>query len=202
MKNQLACLAMSVCFAMTAAQSVSAADSPRVKIDTSMGEIVVELNAEKAPGTVENFLKYVEKKSYDGTIFHRVKKDFMIQGGGFDVKMKEREKFAPIRNEATNGLKNAEYTIAMARTSDPHSATNQFFINSSPEASFLDARPAEGNAGYAVFGKVIEGQKVVDKIESVKTKAIPNPRATYTLMRDVPAEPVVIKSIRLIDAKK
>ncbi len=166
-----------------------------VKIETNHGSIVVELDSEKAPITVKNFLNYVERKFYDDLIFHRVIPDFMIQGGGFDKDLKQRPTDAAIKNEAANGLKNLKGTIAMARTPDPNSASSQFFINLK-DNDFLNYKgPMPQDYGYAVFGKVTEGMDVVEKIAAVKTTASGQ-------MRDVPAEPVVIKSIRKIEDKK
>ncbi len=167
--------------------------NPVVIIETSMGDIKVELDPGHAPETVKNFLGYVDDKFYDGTIFHRVIKDFMIQGGGFEPGMKEKPTKPPIKNESTNGLSNLRGAIAMARTADPDSATAQFYINAVSNAAKLDPRrdPASGqyNAGYAVFGKVVQGMDVVDKIRAVETvKAGPQ--------RDVPLQDVVIKSVR------
>jgi peptidyl-prolyl cis-trans isomerase B (cyclophilin B) len=140
-----------------------------VELHTSAGVIRLELDDAKAPQSVENFLTYVKSGHYDGTIFHRVIKGFMVQGGGMDADMKQRGTQAPIKNEADNGLLNDKYTVAMARTSDPHSATAQFFINAADNA-FLNFRaPNTQGWGYAVFGKVVAGHEVVDKIESVKT---------------------------------
>jgi peptidyl-prolyl cis-trans isomerase B (cyclophilin B) len=140
-----------------------------VELHTSAGVIRLELDDAKAPQSVENFLAYVKSGHYDGTIFHRVIKGFMVQGGGMDADMKQRGTQAPIKNEADNGLLNDKYTVAMARTSDPHSATTQFFINAADNA-FLNFRaPNAQGWGYAVFGKVVAGHDVVDKIESVKT---------------------------------
>lgn len=179
------------------------ADSPRVAIETSEGRIVLELNAEKAPKTVENFLNYVKEGHYDGTIFHRVIPEFMVQGGGFDVGMTERSTFPPVRNEASNGLTNDEYTVAMARTGEPHSATSQFFINTSNKNGFLNRNdPRSDGFGYAVFGKVVEGQAVVDKIEAKPTRSIPNPAAPQVLMGDVPVEPITIKSATILETTK
>jgi cyclophilin family peptidyl-prolyl cis-trans isomerase len=150
----------------------------------------VKLDEKKAPITVANFLKYVKDKHYDGTVFHRVIKNFMIQGGGMDPALKELPtKYPPIKNESGNGLKNVVGAIAMARTNDPNSATAQFYINVKDNA-FLDRPP-----GYTVFGKVTKGMDVVHKIEAVKTQTRPN--AEGLPMADVPAEPVLIKSIRL-----
>lgn len=157
-----------------------------VKLHTNHGEILIELDAEKAPLSVANFLNYVRSGHYNGTVFHRVIKGFMIQGGGFEAGMKQKPTEAPIQNEANNGLKNAHYTLAMARTNAPHSATAQFFINTTNNG-FLDFKSESPSGwGYAVFGKVIEGQDVVDKIEKSKT-------ATRAGHGDVPAEDVVIE---------
>ena len=140
-----------------------------VELHTSVGVIRLELDDSKAPASVENFLGYVKAGHYDGTVFHRVIKGFMIQGGGMDVDMKQKGTRAPIKNEADNGLLNDKYTVAMARTSDPHSATAQFFINAA-DNGFLNFRsPNPQGWGYAVFGRVVQGQDVVDRIESVKT---------------------------------
>ncbi len=143
--------------------------SKTVELHTSAGTIRLELDDDKAPGSVENFLGYVRSGHYDGTVFHRVIKGFMIQGGGMDASMKQKPTRAPITNEADNGLTNDRYTVAMARTSDPHSATAQFFINVADNA-FLNFRSPSGSGwGYAVFGRVVAGTEVVDAIESVKT---------------------------------
>ena len=163
--------------------------NPSVLLSTSLGDITIELDAEKAPVTVANFLSYVDEQFYDGTIFHRVIKGFMIQGGGFTADMAQKRTKAPIKNEANNGLKNTRGTIAMARTSIVDSATAQFFINS-VDNDFLDFRaPTPDGYGYAVFGKVTSGLDVVDKISAVRTGIAHG-------MRDVPLQPVVIKSIR------
>jgi peptidyl-prolyl cis-trans isomerase A (cyclophilin A) len=158
-----------------------------VKMVTTMGDIVIELDAAKAPETVKNFLQYVDDKFYDGTIFHRVIHNFMIQGGGFTEDLKQKETRPPIRNEAANGLKNRRGTVAMARTGQPHSATAQFFVNVVDNA-FLDY-PGRDNWGYCVFGKVLEGMDVVDKIKSTKVKRLDNAFA------NLPMEPVVIRSV-------
>jgi peptidyl-prolyl cis-trans isomerase A (cyclophilin A) len=161
---------------------------PVVLIKTRLGDIRAELNQKKAPITVANFLKYVEKRHYDGTVFHRVIDGFMIQGGGFTAELRpKRDLFPPIKNEATNGLKNDRGTLAMARTSDPNSATAQFFINVVDNAGLNRPRP-DGH-GYAVFGRVIQGMEVVDRIRRVKT-------GTRSGHRDVPLEAVEIRSIR------
>ena len=139
-----------------------------VKMTTSAGDLRIELDDEKAPVSVANFLAYVNKGFYDGTIFHRVIKSFMIQGGGFEPGMKQKPTDAPIQNEAKNGLKNDKYTLAMARRQDPHSASAQFFINTTNNG-FLNNEQAQDGWGYAVFGKVVEGQSVVDQISGVKT---------------------------------
>ena len=156
-----------------------------VTLHTSAGAIRLELDAEKAPVTVANFLEYVRAGHYDGTIFHRVIDSFMIQGGGFEPGMKQKPTRDPITNEADNGLKNRHYTLAMARTPDPHSASAQFFINTA-DNDFLDfSSPTPRGWGYCVFGRVVEGQAVVDTIGKVKTTS----RAGH---QDVPAEDVVI----------
>jgi peptidyl-prolyl cis-trans isomerase B (cyclophilin B) len=140
-----------------------------IKLHTNFGVITLELDADKAPETVKNFIAYVEAGHYDNTLFHRVIDGFMIQGGGFAPGMKEKRGQAPIKNEADNGLKNGAYTVAMARTADPHSATAQFFINVA-DNGFLDFRqPSDDGWGYCVFGKVVEGSEVVDRIKSVET---------------------------------
>jgi peptidyl-prolyl cis-trans isomerase A (cyclophilin A) len=168
------------------AQSPEAA--PRVKLSTSMGDIVVELAPEKAPKTVQNFLQYVKDKHYDGTIFHRVIDGFMIQGGGFTSDLAQKPTREPIPLEASNGLKNDSYTIAMARTGNPNSATSQFFINVKNNDG-LNA-PSPDGYGYAVFGKVVAGKDVVDKIRAV-------PTGTKNGMQNVPVVPVVIQSATL-----
>ena len=160
-----------------------------VLITTNMGNITAELDAEKAPKTVANFLEYVKKGHYDGTIFHRVIADFMVQGGGFDASMKQKPADQTVENEGKNGLKNDNYTLAMARTSDPHSASAQFFINVKNN-SFLDY-PGQDGFGYAVFGKVTDGTDVVDKIRKV-------PTGRSGMFSDVPKEPVVIEKIEVI----
>lgn len=160
-----------------------------VVIETSLGNIEVELNSEKAPISTENFLKYVDKKHYDGTIFHRVISNFMIQGGGMTEKMDEKKSDAPIKNEAANGLKNDRGTIAMARTSVVDSATAQFFINVQDNDFLNHKAPNPRDFGYAVFGKVTAGMDVVDKIKAV-------PTGNFSGMQDVPKTPVVMKSVR------
>ena len=157
-----------------------------IKLHTNFGVIALELDAEKAPETAKNFIDYVEAGHYDNTIFHRVIDGFMIQGGGFEPGMKQKPCKAPIKNEADNGLKNDVYTIAMARTSDPHSATAQFFINVA-DNEFLNFKMPNGNGwGYCVFGKVVEGTDVVDKIKNVKT-------GNAGFHQDVPKEDVIIE---------
>ncbi|RQO80283.1 peptidylprolyl isomerase [Acidovorax sp. FJL06] len=179
----LASIAIAAIFSVAPALAQDAA--PKVKLATSMGDIVVQLDAAKAPKTVENFLAYVNAKHYDGTIFHRVINNFMIQGGGFTPDMQQKSTRPPIALEAKNGLKNDTYTVAMARTSNPESATAQFFINVKNNDS-LNAPSPDGH-GYAVFGKVISGADVVDKI-----KAVPTGRG------DVPTTPVTITSATVV----
>jgi len=178
---------------MVAAAGVGAKEggNPVVLIKTSMGDIKVELDKQKAPVTVENFVAYANDKFYDGTIFHRVIPAFMIQGGGFDKDMNQKKTKAQIKNEAGNGLKNVTGTIAMARTSDPQSATAQFFINTK-DNPFLDHKDdSVQRYGYAVFGKVVEGTDVLKKIEQVQT-------ATRAPFENVPVTPVIIESVRVV----
>jgi len=168
-----------------------AAQAPRVKLTTSMGEVVIELAPDKAPVSVENFLGYVRAGFYDGTVFHRVIDGFMIQGGGFGEDMVKRETRDPVRNEADNGLRNIAGTVALARTSEPHSATSQFFINVADNAS-LDHRSRDPRGwGYAVFGRVVEGMDVVNRIKSVAT----GNRGPF---QDLPREAVVIRSATVL----
>ena len=164
---------------------------PRVTLETNYGNIVLELDAKKAPGTVANFLQYAREGFYDGTIFHRVIPNFMIQGGGFTSDMKQKPTHPPIVNEAKNGLKNKRGTLAMARTNDPNSATGQFFINLVDNA-YLDYTAR--NPGYAVFGEVVEGMDIVDAIAKVKT-------GLKDGFQDVPVEAVVIKSAKVVSKK-
>lgn len=160
-----------------------------VVLHTNQGKITIELDAEKAPKTVENFLSYVRDGHYEGTVFHRVIDGFMIQGGGFEPGMKQKPTKAPIENEANNGLKNEPYTIAMARTTDPHSASAQFFINVKNN-NFLDY-PGQDGWGYCVFGRVTEGTEAVDKIKSVKT-------TRSGMFSDVPVENIIIEKAEII----
>jgi cyclophilin family peptidyl-prolyl cis-trans isomerase len=167
------------------------AANPVVLIETSLGNIKVELFEDKAPTTVKNFLSYVDDKFYDGTIFHRVIKNFMIQGGGFEPQMKEKKTKDPIKNESDNGVANERGTIAMARTSRPDSATAQFYINVVNNKA-LDKANAGDGVGYCVFGKVIDGMDVVDKIRAVETGAAKG-------FTDVPKQDVVIKTVKRVD---
>jgi len=163
----------------------------KVKLQTSMGDVVVELDTEKAPATTENFLQYVRDGFYDNTVFHRVINGFMVQGGGFEPGLRQKPVRAAIENEAGNGLKNDAYTVAMARTSDPHSATAQFFFNV-VNNNFLNFRTANADGfGYCVFGKVVEGRDVIDKIKAV-------PTGNRGFHQDVPAEDVVIKKAEIV----
>lgn len=186
---------LAVCLAFAGAgnaQAAAKAADPVVKLETSLGDILLQLNPAKAPITTANFIQYVKSGHYDGTVFHRVIKNFMIQGGGLNQDLHEKRTLAPIRNEANNGLKNRKYTIAMARTNDPHSASSQFFINTR-DNDFLDFKAQTPQGwGYAVFGKVIGGQDVVDKIENVRT----GNKSGY---QDVPQEPVVIKKAFVVE---
>ncbi|MDQ3366688.1 MAG: peptidylprolyl isomerase [Myxococcota bacterium] len=163
---------------------------PAVEVATTLGTFVITLDPARAPGSVENFLRYVDARHYDGTVFHRVIPTFMIQGGGFDAQLEKRAVQAPITNEADNGLVNTRGTVAMARTGDPHSATAQFFVNVTDNA-FLDHQAKiDAGWGYAVFGKVTEGMDVVDAIKAVKTGA------QGPFSKDVPVQPVVIQHVR------
>ncbi len=162
-----------------------------VKLHTNHGDITIELDAEKAPATVKNFLDYASSGFYDGTIFHRVINGFMVQGGGFEPGMKQKPVNAPIQNEAANGLKNDNYTVAMARTSDPHSATAQFFINVKDNNFLNYTAPNNQGYGYCVFGKVVEGKEVVDAIRQVKT-------GNRNGFQDVPQEDVIITKAEVL----
>lgn len=187
----IALMALGILALPSLASAQAAEANPYVKLTTSMGEIVLELDPAAAPKTVANFIKYVEDGHYSGTIFHRVISNFMIQGGGMDKDMKERRTRAPIANEAKNGLKNNRYTVAMARTGDPHSATAQFFI-STKDNDFLNftAENTQG-WGYAVFGKVVKGQETVDKIAQVKTGSIRG-------HENVPVTPIIIEKAEMV----
>jgi cyclophilin family peptidyl-prolyl cis-trans isomerase len=180
---------------MATSQGGAADKNPIVVMETSKGKIEIELDRDKAPITVNNFLKYVDKKFYDGTIFHRVMGNFMIQGGGFEPGLKQKETDAPIKNESYNGLSNKRGTIAMARTGAPNSATAQFYINVEDNARGLDKSTARDGVGYCVFGKVINGMDVVDQIRKVRTTTKTDPEGHP--FGDVPVEDVIIKSVRL-----
>lgn len=164
----------------------------KVQLHTNQGVITIELDAEKAPKSVENFLSYVRKGHYDNTVFHRVIKNFMIQGGGFEPGMKQKDTDAPIENEAGNGLKNDKYTVAMARTNAPHSATAQFFINVVDNDFLNFSSPTPQGFGYAVFGKVVEGTEVVDQIKGVRT-------GSSGFHQDVPVDDVVIERAVVVE---
>ena len=162
-----------------------------VKLHTNYGVIALELDAAKAPETVKNFLGYVESGHYANTVFHRVIDGFMVQGGGFEPGMKQKPTRAPIKNEATNGLKNDRYTVAMARTNDPHSASAQFFINVKDNDFLNHTAPTPQGWGYCVFGKVVEGQDVVDRIKAVKT-------GRSGMHQDVPQQDVLIERAEVV----
>ncbi|WP_434771411.1 peptidylprolyl isomerase [Pseudomonas entomophila] len=164
----------------------------KVKLSTNHGDIVLQLNAEKAPLTTENFVQYVKDGHFDGTVFHRVIKGFMIQGGGFEPGMSQKKTRASIQNEADNGLKNTKYSVAMARTMDPHSASAQFFINASDNAFLNHSGKNTQGWGYAVFGEVIEGRDVVDAIEGVATGS----KAGH---QDVPKDDVIIEKAEIVE---
>ncbi|MBP1607510.1 MAG: Peptidylprolyl isomerase [Acidobacteria bacterium] len=181
-------LILSAVVALPLATAQTAATGPVVVMKTSLGEIRIQLDQDKAPVSVKNFLAYVNKKHYDGTVFHRVISTFMIQGGGFTAAMEKKPTGQPIKNEAQNGLKNVRGSVAMARTADPNSATCQFFINVIDNPG-LDYPKPDGH-GYAVFGQVVAGMDVVDKIKAVAV-------TTTNGMQNVPVSPVVIESVRL-----
>ena len=178
---------------LLAANSSVSASNPKVRMETTKGVVVIELYPDKAPKTVENFLRYVNEGKYDGTIFHRVIKRFMNQGGGFTPDFHKVETFAPIKNEADNGLKNKRGTIAMARTGDPHSATNQFFVNT-VDNTFLDHTSKTTRGwGYCVFATVVDGMDVMDRIAKVKTGA------NGPFQQDVPLEEILIQKVSVIE---
>jgi cyclophilin family peptidyl-prolyl cis-trans isomerase len=193
----LAILALAAVFAAPPAEAANMLDPqrPQVKLTTSEGVIIIELYPEHAPKTVKNFLRYVHEGFYDGTIFHRVEKHFALQGGGYDVNLKEKQTWLPVDNEADNGLSNTHYTVAMARTADPNSATSQFFINLDDNPSLDHKSDRQGEEGYTVFGRVVKGEKIVDRIEKValwKKGEFPK----------LPVRPVVIEKAREIGAEE
>ena len=192
MKYGIALLCLVVASSVVNTAWAAEAASPRVRLDTSQGGITLELDAEAAPKTVENFLSYVRDGFFDDTIFHRVIKGFMIQGGGLTADLKKKPTKPPVENEADNGLHNLQGTIAMARTNDPHSATSQFFINT-VNNDFLDhSAKTDRGWGYCVFGKVVEGMDVVETIEKVRT-------ASKAGRGDVPVEPIVIRKAIIVE---
>lgn len=178
-------IALLLCGLGLAAQ---AEENPRVLMETSHGEMTLELYPHKAPKTVENFLGYVEEDFYSGTVFHRVMEDFMIQGGGFDTDYQKKQTGEPITNEADNGLSNQRGTLAMARTGDPHSATAQFFINTVDNPNLDHSGKTPRGWGYAVFGKIVDGLDTLDRIAAVKT-------TSRGRMANVPMEPVIIQAV-------
>ena len=179
---------MALVLVLALSVAATAAGLPKVKVETTAGNFVIELDSRNAPKTVRNFVVYVKSGFYDGTIFHRVIPGFVIQGGGFDERMNQKPTRDPIQNEAANGLKNKQYTLSMARTPDPHSATSQFFINlvDNPSLDYRSSTPS--GYGYAVFGRVVEGTEVIDRIAGV-------PTGRHGVHSDVPLTPVVIKKI-------
>ena len=189
MKALMISIMIVFCIVLATGAADKPGDNPKVVLDTSKGQIVLELYLQQAPETVVNFLNYVDAKFYDGTIFHRVIPNFMIQGGGFTADMKRKPGKGPINNEADKGLKNNRGTIAMARTGDPHSATSQFFINTVNNDFLNHKSKTQQGWGYAAFGRVVSGMEVVDAISAVKT-------TRYKQYRDVPVEPVVITTAR------
>jgi cyclophilin family peptidyl-prolyl cis-trans isomerase len=186
-----AALALLVCCQVGAADGAA---NPLVEMKTRMGTVVIELYPDKAPLTVDNFLQYVKDRHYDGTVFHRVIPGFMIQGGGFGTDFSEKPARKPVRNEAANELKNETGTIAMARTPDPHSATAQFFINVADNDSLNFRFPTQEGYGYCVFGKVVKGMDVVNRIVKVETG--PGPAGHL----NVPVKPIIIKSAKVLEA--
>ena len=181
-----------IAFALLASSALSAlAANPMVELKTNQGDIVVEVFADKAPKSADNFIQYVKDGFYNGTVFHRVIDGFMIQGGGFDADMKQKSTRAPIENEARNGLRNEVGTLAMARTADPHSASSQFFINLVANTA-LDS-PSRDGWGYAVFGKVVKGLEVVESIAK-------QPTANRGFHQNVPVEAVIVNSARVLEA--
>lgn len=184
-------LVLSIAALLLSTAASAAPPNPRVKMTTSMGVIVVELDQQKAPVTVKNFLQYVHDRHFDGTIFHRVMPGFMIQGGGFVPGLREKPTRAPIRNEADNGLRHLTGTIAMARTPDPHSASAQFFINVNDNDGLNHADKSFDGWGYTVFGRVVQGMDVAMKIVAV-------PTTTVGFHEDVPAKDVVIRKVEIL----
>jgi cyclophilin family peptidyl-prolyl cis-trans isomerase len=178
---------------LLAANNSVFASNPKVRMETTKGVVVIELYPDKAPKTVENFLRYVNEGKYDGTIFHRVIKRFMNQGGGFTPDFKKVETFAPIKNEADNGLKNKRGTLAMARTGDPHSATNQFFVNTVDNAFLDHTSKTTRGWGYCVFATVVDGMDVMDRIAKVPTGA------NGPFQQDVPMEEILIQKVSVIE---
>jgi len=191
MKGMVMVLLSGVVAMSMGSEAQAAAKPVKVKLTTGMGDIVLELYPDKAPATVENFLQYTKDSHYNGTVFHRVIDGFMIQGGGMDADLRQKSTRAPIKNEADNGLKNEPYTIAMARTSDPHSASSQFFINVADNKALNHREKSMSGWGYTVFGKVVQGKEVVDKI-----KAVPTDR--QGMHENVPKVPVPIISTMII----
>lgn len=185
---------ISICLALMlfSVNDAQAGGNPVIKMTTTMGDILIELNPEKAPITSANFEQYVKDGFFDGLIFHRVIDGFMIQGGGFDAEMNQKQTRQPIENEADNGLANDKYTIAMARTQDPHSATAQFFINVKDNSFLNFSSPTLNGWGYAVFGKVVEGFDVVDAIAKVET-------GNHGYHSDVPKEAIIITKAEIVE---
>ncbi|MCY3021371.1 MAG: peptidylprolyl isomerase [Planctomycetota bacterium] len=199
MRTILIAMAVSLACALALPGRLGAAEkNPLVVMETSMGTVEIELYADKAPGTVKNFLAYVNDKFYDGTVFHRVMDGFMIQGGGFTPDLKDKKTKPPIKNEADNGVKNAAGTVAMARTPDPHSAASEFFINVADNVALNHTAKTADGWGYAVFGKVTSGMDVVNKIKAAKTGSKTGTMQGQKVpMDDVPEETVLIKSVRV-----
>lgn len=189
-KTVAKCLVILLCCTMQSCTTTQGKQT-MVKLHTNLGDITIALDNESAPNTVKNFLEYVDSGFYNGTIFHRVIANFMIQGGGFEPGMNQKKTNSPIKNEAANGLKNDKYTVAMARTGDPHSATAQFFINAKDNDFLNYTASNQQGYGYCVFGKVVEGKEVVDAIRNVKT-------GTRSGFQDVPLEDVIITKVEVV----
>ena len=195
MKKPYLFLLFTIVTLITATGTSAANKNPKVRLDTNLGAIELELYQDKAPVTVDNFLRYVKAGHYNDTIFHRVIKGFMIQGGGYNYQLREKPTRAPIKNEADNGLKNVAGTIAMARTPDPHSATAQFFINAVDNVSLDYYARSQQGWGYAVFGKVTHGMEVVRKIENSKTRPM-------GYFQNVPVTPIVVNKVVIVGTRK
>lgn len=196
MNRFFAWISLAIALPILSATCVHAADPVMVSMTTSKGDVMIELMPEKSPQSVANFLQYIEEGFYDGTVFHRVIPGFMVQAGGRDLQLKKKSTRDSIVNEASNGLLNDRYTLAMARTGDPNSATSQFFVNTADNAGLN--RPNPDGHGYAVFGKVVAGFEVIDAIEKTPTGKFADPDGRGAMLEDVPTEPITIESMTLV----